>query len=1294
MAEMIKGTLLVPLNGGNYATWKLQCRMALMKEGLWSYVDGTADVPNVQTDPEKYRVYVNKRDKALATIVLSVSPEFLYIVGDALDPVTVWNKLSNQFQRKGWANKLALRRKLYNTRLENGDSVQSHIKRMTEIFSELAIIGDPVKEEDQTIAILASLPSSYNILVTALEAHETVPNLEVVIERLHHEEMKINSKSDNSEMHALYSKNRSKVRCFHCNMPGHVKRKCPLLKQQNSDKSGRYQKETKTDGRNHPRGQCFKSDLADNSDSDCSGLIINQGYIAHEPGCWIIDSGATAHMAYDRSLFTSLKNVEIPKLVTVGDGNELKVEGIGEINLNVEIPGMQNATCKLHNVLFIPKLSQNLISVSAAAERGVNANFSKNHCSFFNKEKCVASATRKGNLYYLDCSTEKSFHASSNAHDMLWHRRLGHMSLGNLRKLSNGSNIHGIQGEITNIDFCEDCTMGKNHRKPFPNRPTSLKDTPLELVHSDLCGKMNSKSLSGGEYFLTFIDDATRYCWIYILKNKSEVCDIFKNWKIMVENQTGHRLKILRTDGGGEYTSKIFEDYLTSEGVLHHKTVPHTPEQNGLSERMNRTLTESVRSMLSDCSLPAEFWAEAVSTATYLRNRSPLKCLQNKSAFEALFKKAPDVSHIRVFGCQAYAHINKSERKKLDMKSKQCLLMGYGEGVKGYRLYDPEKKKIFFSRDVIFNEAKSSQVCLPEDDRHSPSSLQDEMPSTSEQKKEKSSPKSLPVAPDFKEKEDQESIPSLRRSSRERKPTDFYGEWTFLASEKVPSTVEEALSSPESGNWKDAMNKEMSSLIKNNVWTLNELPEGKNPVKSKWIFRKKNNPNSKLTVFKARLVAAGYSQKYGTDYEETFSPVVRFETVRTLLSFAVEHNFHLKHVDVCTAFLNGDLDKEVYMEQPPGYIQNGSEDLYCKLSKSIYGLKQAPRCWNQALHAHLISMGFVQSQFDPCFYTFFDDEPCFLLVYVDDIIIACKDASFIEGIKLELFNKFEMKDLGNLEYFLGIEIVHNPSTGSLWIGQSHYIEDVLAKFGMADSKPVKTPAEVVATNPESPLFDKTKYQQAIGSLLYLSIKTRPDIAFAVGRAARSCNNPTLDDWSSVKRILRYLRGTPKLGLLYSRSKSEVCVGYSDADWAGDKSTRKSTSGYSFLKNGSAVSWCSKRQPCVALSTAEAEYIALSSSAQEAIWLTNILRDFNYQDDSPITIYEDNISAIHIAENAQLSNRTKHIDIRFNFIKDCIFNNKITVKYCPTDHMFADILTKPLAYDRFVYLRNALGIKSI
>jgi len=369
----------------------------------------------------------------------------------------------------------------------------------------------------------------------------------------------------------------------------------------------------------------------------------------------------------------------------------------------------------------------------------------------------------------------------------------------------------------------------------------------------------------------------------------------------------------------------------------------------------------------------------------------------------------------------------------------------------------------------------------------------------------------------------------------------------------------------------------------------------------------------------------------------------------------------------------------------------------CRLKRSIYGLKQSPRCWNHALDSKLKEMGFEQTSSDPCLYVHLDSEGVMFLVavYVDDIVLGGRREAKMNAVKEELSQKFEMKDLGPLHHFLGVKVIQDHLTGVIWIGQPSHTEKMLQKYGMYDSKPVRTPVNpdvklVPSENPDD-VCNQLMYQAVVGSLLYLSTKTRPDIAYAVSRVTRFCAKPTKEHWAAVKRILRYLKGTSNLGLLYREDTPAEITGYSDADWAGDVGDRKSTSGYVFLLGGAAISWRSSKQTCVALSTAEAEYVALSAAAQEAVWLQQLTSDLLKKSIQETTILEDNQSTICLAKNHQVHGRTKHADIKYHFIRDLVEAGRIKLTYCASEDMVADMLTKGLPIKQFEKLRRLAGI---
>jgi len=1248
-------------------------RMYLIQEDLMSIVDGTETEPgpdpSQQTAAERYK---KRKAKALAKIVLAVETNLLYLLGDPSDPREVWLKLQNQFQKNTWANKLRLKKRLYNMKLKPGQSLQEHLKVFIETFDELAVLGDAVPAEDRVINLLASLPDSYSTLVTALEAKDSVPTWEAVTQLLLHEEQKLSENNGNTSSQALsvVKKDFKSRNCHFCHKPGHIKKNC--FKYKNSLK-------------NKSEVDSGKANIVENNDVSVALFCSVFSSEISDDAAWVIDSGATAHMSNNKKLFTNLEKLDNPIDVKVGDGFELQAVGLGTVSIYVNVNG-NSKKCTLSRVYYVPNLSYNLLSVSEITKKNKKVTFNDRGCEIFDdKNNLLAIGGKVGNLFILRCNIEQvnAVDTTDNV-SVLWHRRLCHLGYDNVRKLINEKFVSDVNCKISSSKpICKCCCDGKINRSPFKHSDGRRNLKPFDLIHSDVCGNITPSSLGNGSYFVTFVDHATRYIWVYVIQNKSDVFGVFKDWKVFVEKQYGLKVKALRTDNGGEYTSIAFKNYLVKEGIKHEKTIPKTPQQNGVSERLNRTLVESIRSMLSDAELPKTFWAEALSTAVYVRNRVLNSFLVDKTPYEALNGSKPSIKHLRVFGCSAYVHVPKDERSKIDSKSKKCIFLGYSTVTKGYRFYDSSTKKIIFSRDVVFDELAKEVTC--ENNSRSVDS--------------QSSQKLLvPISGEL-DSDTEPELPvesTLRRSKRERKEPDRLGEWVNISDLAEPLTVDDALSGPEAHLWRSAMQREIESLNKNNVWDLVVPKTNVKLINSKWIFKRKYNSDGEISSYKARLVAQGFSQRDGIDFHDTFSPVVRFESVRTILALAVQCNMEVHHMDVDSAFLNGELQEELFMKQPVGCEVPGKLNLVCKLKKSLYGLKQAPKCWNSALDSFLKEIGFEQSKADSCVYCKIDDGiPITLAVYVDDILLTSSCIDKISEVKHLLNSKYNMKDLGKLSYFLGVNV--EQKDGNIFINQSAYVNMLLDKFGFSECKPVSTPADVGSflskAVDDSDLFDQETYQSAVGGLLYLCTRTRPDITHAVCNLSKYCSRPSNQHWCAVKRVFRYLKGTPNLGIFYSKqNNNNDFVGYSDADWAGDRDDRKSTSGYCFLLSNGLISWRSVKQSCVALSTAEAEYVSLSSAAQEAIWIGNLLCDVEVASTKPIVLFEDNQSAICLAKNPKSHSKTKHIEIKYHFVRDLISSNKIELNFCPTDKMLADIFTKSLPKEKFMKLRDLLGMK--
>ena len=877
--------------------------------------------------------------------------------------------------------------------------------------------------------------------------------------------------------------------------------------------------------------------------------------------------------------------------------------------------------------------------------------------------------------------------------------------------------------------ICDICAKGRQHKESATGTREKAQEI-LEVVHSDICGPMQVTTLNGQRYFITFIDEMSGRVGIALLHRKSDALTAFKGYQSRAERGSGKKIQALRLDGGGEYTSREFAEHLKLEGIKHIVSPPYNPRQNGLAERMNRTIMETARCLLEDSKLGKEFWGYAVLTATHIHNQLPSRSHENRSPIEHWTGKVPGIGHLRVFGSTAWVYISKENRQKLDSKSVKCILVGYEEdaGTRVYRLLDPATKKLILSRDVMIDEKTDY------DRRDSGASISDTRievrwePKTIDAReednllKERGESESLieeeiddnyaersneiQAGPETPAEEEllaespaREEQPELRRSKRERKPVEFFrpSAWYALAArdlEPEPQTLTAALSGTERDDWRKAWESEIESLEKNKTWVVENLPSDRIAVGCRWLFKRKEDGR-----YKARLVAKGYSQQNGIDYQETFAPVAKFTTIRLLLALVSEEDWEIIGMDVKTAFLNSQLKETVYMELPEGMVipkgKRDSQTIACRLLKSIYGLKQSPRAWYSKINSFFSEQGFSRNEQDHSMFIH-RNRQIILILYVDDLVLAAPTKDKISWIRNTLHQKFEMTDLGNLTIFLGLEIRRNRQARTLHLSQTTYIQKILDRERMHSCNPATTPADPNVRLEKCQLSykaseeDKKRYQSAVGSLMYAMLGTRPDIAYAVAKVSQYSVNPGPAHWTAVKRILRYLAGTQDLGLSFQPTGKGK--GLTDADW-GSGEDRKSVGGYTFLLGSAAICWNSKKQSCVALSSTEAEYMALTQAVKESIWLQAVLSDLtaSKHQGEVKNIHVDNQGAIALAKNPEFHVRTKHIDIQYHFIREHIDNQNIVLTYCPTADMTADIFTKALPQPAFLKHRQSLGL---
>ncbi|RVW13581.1 Retrovirus-related Pol polyprotein from transposon TNT 1-94 [Vitis vinifera] len=992
--------------------------------------------------------------------------------------------------------------------------------------------------------------------------------------------------------------------------------------------------------------------------STSQGFEINLAVVPTDT--WWIDTGATTHISVTmQGCLRSRMPTDGERYIYVGNGNKAAIKAIGLFRLQLD------SGCSLTDKLY--KLNI----------KATNGNETLPSSNYGIKRKLM---------------NENS--------SMLWHKRLGHISNQRIQRLVSDGILDPL--DFSDFQVCIECIKGKqtNMKKKNANRCSDV----LELIHTDICGPFPTPSWNGQQYFITFIDDYSCYGYLYLIHEKSQSLDVFKNFKAEVENQLSKKIKAVRSDRGGEYYGRYdgsgeqrpgpFAKYLMECGIVPQYTMLGTPSQNGVAERRNRTLKDMVRSMISHSTLPESLWGKAIKTAVYILNRVPSKAVA-KTPYELWTSKKPSIRHLHVWGCPAEARPYKPNEKKLDFRTVSCYFVGYSERSRGFKFYDPSTRSFFETSNAKFIEDVESsgreplrKVVFEEESVNIPiittghghimfnDTIQNVQSITGIQDTPEIPPaqvmEPIQVHQEVTQQpqEPQVQVP-LRRSTRERRSTisDDYvvylQEHEFdMGLEDDPISVSQVKQSSDSEKWIEAMKDEMKSMKDNGVWDLVELPKSVKPIGCKWIFKTKRDSKGNIVRYKARLVAKGFTQKEGIDYKETFSPVSSKDSFRIIMTLVAHYDLELHQMDVKTAFLNGNIDETIYMVQPENFESNESKQLVCRLKRSIYGLKQASRQWYRKFDQMITSFGFKENTVDQCIYLKFSGSKFIILVlYVDDILLASSDVGLLHETKRFLSSKFDMKDLGNASFVLGIQIHRDRSRGILGLSQKAYIDKVLSRFGMSNCAPGDTPVakgdkfslhQCPKNELEKKDMERFPYASAVGSLMYGSLE-------------------------KGKRVMRYLQRTKDYMLTYRRSSHLEIVGYSDSDFTGCLDSRRSTSGYIFMLAGGAVSWKSVKQTLIASSTMEAEFIACYEASNHGIWLRNFVTQLRIVDgiEKPLRINCDNKAAELYSKNNRNLSKSKHIDIKFLVVKERVQSLQVSIEHISTNSMIADPLTKGL-----------------
>jgi transposase InsO family protein len=886
-------------------------------------------------------------------------------------------------------------------------------------------------------------------------------------------------------------------------------------------------------------------------------------HVTSEAPTWVLDSGANDHMTGESSLFSS-PLIPITQSVCLADNSTSHISHKGDVFLSSDIllSSVLHVPNFAFNLLSVSRLAKSLnCAVIFLPYHCLLQDLNS-------KKIFGRGYERDGLYYFGEPPPTSGLQASilpysnSNVFSLktltLWHARLGHVNFQYLcllfPSLIKTCKDHKFQ--------CVVCELSKHTRTsyiPRMHRTSSIFD----LIHSDVWGPSPVMAFSGHRYYVTFIDDHSRCTWVYLLKKKSDVLPLFTQFLQMIKTQFNTVVRAIRSGNGGEYISDGFCSQLNQKGILQQLSCPYTPEQNGVAERKNRHIMSIVRCLLSGMHVPKSYWHMAVLTAVYLINRTPSRVLHSMAPLQIL---KPDCTLFfilpRVFGCTCFVQNRSPHRTKLDNKSVKCIFLGYSAMSKAYRCYDPVSRHLYHSLDVTFFEDVpfySTHSTLQVSDLSPPaieitSPLVRPVPIFDSMVPESSSPpvqrSSPPLQVYTRRPRTQSPLPdssldpgsgmsptplvstppppTSRYPSRVRQAPSRFG-WLSstnhpisqyisyfglsdsyrafigkLESVSIPRSVSAALQDPK---WVTAMQAEMNAFQANQTWELVPLPAGEKTVGCKWVFTVKYMADSSVDRYKARLVAKGFTQVPGKDFGATFAPVAKLTYVRLLVSLAASHSWPLHQLDIKNAFLHGDLLETIYMDTPPGFRAEGEyAGKVCCLRKSLYGLKQSPRAWFSRFSEVILSMEFVRCHSDhTCFIRRRLDGCCIiLLVYVDDIILTGDDAPGISQVKQDLGKVFDVKDLGSLRYFLGIEVAR--SRNGISLSQRKYTLDLLQDIGMLGCRPASTPMDPnlkLSIESGDLLLNPSMYQRLVGRLIYLT-NTRPDLTFVVSVVSQLC----------------------------------------------------------------------------------------------------------------------------------------------------------------------------------------------
>ncbi|UYV74425.1 K02A2.6-like, partial [Cordylochernes scorpioides] len=1306
-----------PLTENNYTTWSMKMEAILDSKDLFEDVI-VNDEPDFTKNKLEYDIWKKKNREAYSLIILSLSDDLTIIFRGDKRAKRIWYDIKKRFEGSLENKRIDLMLDLARLKLNPNENVNMYIVRAQKLAQEITQLGKTVTERELVRYIVEGLTPNFDTITAALSINREI-SLPDLRQTLLDFEKKRQDRSKNHENAFRSSGNQFKEKsCFICKRKGHFKKDCWFNPNNKGNQKNTTNKNNMASTRNYHKGPKQNKDTArsaiqERTEEPSQRRNSTSEYALHAStreerpttqDVWIIDSACTSHMT-SHGEWIEHKTEEIRSIQVAEEGRHIESASSGLIQATVQGKDKLNNAVTLHNVLHVPHLKGNLMSIPSVVRRGNSVLLNSEGAYIYSSDdKLIGTGNFDGNMYTLNLSRLSEAIHVPNEHCLIskdnsrtaWHRRLGHPSDNKLDLILKNNLLKGLDSINGTLDQCDACSLGKMTKVPYVHTDGNQESYPFEAIYVDLCGPMRINSLGGSKYFLTIVDGFSRRIFVEFLKDKLSAAEVLKKFIVKRENELNSKLKRLRTDNGTEFINKNLETFIESKVIKHELTTPYTPRSNGRVERANRTLLDKGRTLLADSQLPLHFWAEAVNTAAYLYNLTPTTNDPDTTPMEKWKGKKPSVSHIMRFGCEVFYKLENHQRHKLEAKSKRGIFVGYLRCRRAYLVFDITTRVILETADIHFrennnviSEEKQSDDNMDTDtyffiqedeqlDNHVLSDVDIEEP-----------------ASDTMINRQTESSGSDRPQRTRTIPKRFDDYVLATTNETIPKDYDEAIACEDKKHWENAMLEEIQNMYSHQVWELVPRPVNAKVVKSKWVFKISKDQENKTKTYKARLVAMGYNQIPGRDYNESFSPVIKNATLRTILSMAATKDSVIKLFDVKAAYLNGNIENTIFMEQPAGFVQDRNK--VCKLNKSIYGLPQSGRSWYEKFSQVLHDCGLKKLKSDPCLFKWKNEDKYFYVgIYVDDFITVSDSEDTSNRFINKLRHHLEIKDVTCKGMFLGIKIIQDKEGISLQ--QSHYVQQILQKYGMENCKEVPTPGskEINLDNHiEDDNCDQHTYQEALGMLMFLAVNTRPDIAYITSKLSQYSRQPKQMHWTAIKRVMRYLQGTIDLGVKFERGKTGILKSYTDASWS-TTHDGKSYGGYVLKLGEATIDWKSSKQPLVALSTMEAEMIAACESCCQIKLIINLLREleeWNFME-KPTAIYTDSQSLINWISSPKQSSRCRHINRKYHFLRDCYESRDICLLYKPSQDLEADIFTKDLSRDQMKKHLESLSIVGI